>query len=424
MADAPPPLPTPTEPPEHREPALTNAPPEGKLFPCVQCGAKVEFHARSRSLKCPYCGHETPIEGPGDGEEVVERDFDEYLRKVECGTGETIAGRSSQVRCTGCGAMVLLEDRVVTENCPFCGTHLENQPESAGGMLPPESLIPFAIDLRAARGAFDQWLHSLWFAPTRLKLIALLGQLTRRLHPVLDLRRDDLHPLQRHAGRQLHRHRDVHRPRRPGQHGDQDPHRHPHPLDPRFRRGAALLRRRAGVRLEERAGPPRPRVGAVEAPRAGAVQGRVPRRVEDRALRGGAEGRAGHRQATDGADHRLADPPGHRRRPPADLGQAHPLPGGHVQALPVAGVGGQLPLPREAVPDPDQRAHRQGGRRAAVELLEDPAAGGPDPLRSRRDCGAGDDGPEAGRCAGGAAGPVGAGGAAQRRKRLPPPLAA
>ena len=43
--------------------------------------------------------------------------------------------------------MVLLEDKVVTDECPYCGTHLENKPESAEAMIPPESLLPFAVDL-------------------------------------------------------------------------------------------------------------------------------------------------------------------------------------------------------------------------------------------------------------------------------------
>jgi DNA-directed RNA polymerase subunit RPC12/RpoP len=178
MADRPPPIPTPDGPPVVKEPSLTKAPPAGKLFPCANCGAKVEFDPRTRSLKCPYCGHETIIAGPGRDEEVQERDFEEYVRKLEAGAGGVIAGRSSQVRCTGCGAMVLLEDRVVTEKCPFCGTHLENKPESAGAMLPPESVVPFHLDLRAAREAFVKWLTGLWFAPTELKVLANLGQLT------------------------------------------------------------------------------------------------------------------------------------------------------------------------------------------------------------------------------------------------------
>lgn len=154
-----------------------DAPPKGKLFPCAACGAKIEFDPASRSLKCPYCGHATTIADPADDAEVVERDFEEYLDKLEHGEGTPIAGHSSQVRCTGCGAMVLLDDKVVTEKCPFCGTHLENKPESAAGMIAPESLVPFKHDFRHARDKFTQWIGSLWFAPTELKHAANLGQL-------------------------------------------------------------------------------------------------------------------------------------------------------------------------------------------------------------------------------------------------------
>jgi len=174
-ADAPPPLPNHSAPPVTKEPSLTKAPPAGKLFPCANCGAKVEFDPRTRSLKCPYCGHETKIDHTD--RTVEERDFNEYAGKLVKGNVRGIAGRSTQVRCTGCGAMVLLEDKVVTDKCPFCGTHLENKPEAVERMLPPESLIPFRLDLRAARESFDKWLKSLWFAPTKLKLLALLGQL-------------------------------------------------------------------------------------------------------------------------------------------------------------------------------------------------------------------------------------------------------
>jgi DNA-directed RNA polymerase subunit RPC12/RpoP len=164
--------------PQHdKEPLAAKAPPAGKLFPCANCGAKVEFDPRTRSLKCPYCGHTTSLPAADASDEVVERDFREYLDKLEAGGGSTIAGRSSQVRCTGCGAMVLLEDKVVTEKCPFCGTHLENKPESAAGMIPPESLVPFKVDLRAARESFEKWIAGLWFAPTELKQLANLGQL-------------------------------------------------------------------------------------------------------------------------------------------------------------------------------------------------------------------------------------------------------
>lgn len=171
------PIPTPGVPAVEKEPTVTKAPPGGKLFPCPRCGAKIEFDPRARALTCPYCGYTSKVKAKADVA-VVERDFEEYLDKIARGDGETIAGRSSETRCTGCGAMVLLEDKVATEACPFCGTHLENRPEAAHGMLPPESLLPFKLDLRAARTSFDEWLHSLWFAPSQLKKLANLGQLT------------------------------------------------------------------------------------------------------------------------------------------------------------------------------------------------------------------------------------------------------
>lgn len=174
--DAPPPLPVATKPAETREPALTKAPPQGKLFPCMQCGAKVAFDPRERALKCPYCNHTTSIDD-GDTGEVEERDFNEYASKLVKGQVRGIEGRSTQTKCTGCGALVLLEDKVQTDECPFCGVHLENKPEAVEGMLPPESLIPFAVDLRDARERFTEWLGSLWFAPTELKKVANLGQL-------------------------------------------------------------------------------------------------------------------------------------------------------------------------------------------------------------------------------------------------------
>lgn len=177
MPDIPPPLPTPNAPTVAKDASLTKAPPAGKLFPCLKCGAKVEFDPRTRSLKCPFCGYESKIAEPGEGEEVAERDFEEYAFKLARGGGAGIAGRSSQVRCTGCGAVVLLEDKVVTEKCPFCSTHLENKPEATEGMIPPESVVAFGVDLRAARESFDTWLKSLWFAPTELKNVANLGQL-------------------------------------------------------------------------------------------------------------------------------------------------------------------------------------------------------------------------------------------------------
>jgi len=162
--------------PVKRDPVVTAAPPAGRKFPCPSCGAKLDFDPAARGMKCPYCGYEEKVERD-DAAEVVERDYLDYLDREES-KGKAIEGRSSQTTCTGCGAVVLLEDKVATEKCPFCATHLETKPVASQGMIAPESLLPFIVDLRKARDAFSEWLGSLWFAPSELKKVANLGQLS------------------------------------------------------------------------------------------------------------------------------------------------------------------------------------------------------------------------------------------------------
>ena len=157
-------------------PTIQPAPPAGRKFPCPSCGARLDFDPTVRGLKCPYCGYLKEILRE-DSAEVAERDYIDYMEREEA-HGKAIPGRSSETRCPGCGANVLLEDKMVTEKCPFCLTHLENKPEAVHTMIAPESVLPFTVDLRKAREAFDAWLSSLWFAPNELRKIATLGQLS------------------------------------------------------------------------------------------------------------------------------------------------------------------------------------------------------------------------------------------------------
>jgi len=174
MPDTPPLIPT--SPPEQKPPTLTAAPPSGKKFPCKNCGARLDFDPSARALKCPYCGYVEQI-APASTK-IEEHDYQAALEKipVDCGT---IANRSQQIRCPACGATILLEDNIETTACPFCATHLENTPRTAAqSMICPESLLPFRISQKDAVTAFNNWIQSRWFAPSNLKQLANLGQLS------------------------------------------------------------------------------------------------------------------------------------------------------------------------------------------------------------------------------------------------------
>ena len=163
----------PQAPPAPVEPKL---PPTGRKFPCANCGARLDFDPSVRGLKCPYCGHSEVIQASATP--VAERDWDDYWKRHAQGDETTIAGRSSQVTCGGCGAIVLLQDQVATDKCPYCSTHLENQPETAKAMIQPGGLVPFAVSHRDAIHAFEEWIGRRWFAPSTLRQFANLGKLT------------------------------------------------------------------------------------------------------------------------------------------------------------------------------------------------------------------------------------------------------
>ncbi len=156
-------------------PVESKTPPAGRKFPCPKCGARLDFDPSSRALHCPYCGALEKIEP--SAAVVTERNWDEYWSNQK-GQEVQVAGRSSQVTCTGCGAVILLQDQVATDKCPYCATHLENKPESAQAMIPPGGALPFKIEKRVAVQAFNEWIGKRWFAPTGLKQFANLGQLS------------------------------------------------------------------------------------------------------------------------------------------------------------------------------------------------------------------------------------------------------
>jgi DNA-directed RNA polymerase subunit RPC12/RpoP len=191
-----------------KEPTVTKAPPAGRKFPCPQCGAKLDFDPTTRALACPYCGHKVKIEH--GSKDLKEHDLEAYLRDRD-NLKTPVEGHANQVTCPACNAIVLLEDKVVTDRCPYCSTHLENVPRVAETMIQPEGVLPFKVDNRKAIEAFARWLGSLWFAPNALRKLANLGQ---------------LNGIYENAS------------------GDEDA------LDAGGGRGAALLRRRADLRLE------------------------------------------------------------------------------------------------------------------------------------------------------------------------------
>jgi Zn finger protein HypA/HybF involved in hydrogenase expression len=139
---------------------------EGKLtFPCEQCGSSLEYSPGSDHLRCPHCGHTQAITAQ---RAVQEYDFKDMLRRIARAPATSLGEHT--IQCEGCGAQAMLAGQA--GRCAFCGSPVVMDVKALGEIVPPESVLPFAIDRRRASEAFHQWVRKLWFAPNDLKKLA------------------------------------------------------------------------------------------------------------------------------------------------------------------------------------------------------------------------------------------------------------
>ena len=141
-----------------------------ETFSCSGCGARPVWNPESDNLKCPFCGAFTEIEQ--DTTPPAEYDIGEAPKPTAMDWGE----EKHVIRCEGCGAETVVGPNDSATFCPFCGSPhvLENQ--SAAGIA-PESVLPFKIPQKQAVSEFRKWLKKRWFAPSKAKKMATLGQI-------------------------------------------------------------------------------------------------------------------------------------------------------------------------------------------------------------------------------------------------------
>ncbi|PIC63441.1 hypothetical protein CSV79_11645 [Sporosarcina sp. P13] len=137
---------------------------------CTSCGGNTEYNPESKGLKCPFCGHEMPIEATYN--HTVELDFE------SAGNSRNHLWQEEKrvFQCQNCGAESVLDANVVADFCSFCGSsHISVTEKDAG--IQPGLLIPFQISQDQALDKFRVWIKGHFFAPTQLKK-------TYRLHKI------------------------------------------------------------------------------------------------------------------------------------------------------------------------------------------------------------------------------------------------
>ncbi len=134
-------------------------------FPCVSCGARLEYAPGTTTLRCPYCEAEQPVVAGAD--DVI--DEHDYLTWQTSPIKPTARLGDHLLACPRCAAQMESDD--LSTFCSFCGSPIVAEVDPAEQIV-PEGVVPFAVDRRGAQDAVRAWAGSRLFAPNRLKRVS------------------------------------------------------------------------------------------------------------------------------------------------------------------------------------------------------------------------------------------------------------
>lgn len=147
---------------------------KGRIFPCDECGADLQFAIGTQSMKCPYCGAVKTIEIADDAE-IVEHDFRSMLeqlqnQKLQGIKDDEAAEDQHAVRCSSCGAEVVFQGTLTSLQCPYCDSPLQRDKiHDAPTRVPVDGVLPFQVAESDAGARLRNWVQSLWWAPNDFK---------------------------------------------------------------------------------------------------------------------------------------------------------------------------------------------------------------------------------------------------------------
>lgn len=144
---------------------------KGRIFPCDQCGADLEFNIGVQCLKCPFCGFEKHLDLDQNAE-IAEQDFDSMVARMQDRRENEKADEEGtrEVRCESCGGNVMFIGTLTSTACPYCGSPIQRENiHSATHRVPVDGVLPFQIERERAHKLLREWVDSRWFAPSNFR---------------------------------------------------------------------------------------------------------------------------------------------------------------------------------------------------------------------------------------------------------------
>ncbi len=135
-------------------------------FQCPNCGADLHYNAGKGLLTCEHCGTEEPVPTPENwsAEEHTSFDEDQIARVWE---------GKRMIACKSCGGSWVVDATEAASACPFCGRAQVTALDVT--MVPPDAVIPFAMDVKQAESRFKAWVSKRRMSPRALRDEAFAG---------------------------------------------------------------------------------------------------------------------------------------------------------------------------------------------------------------------------------------------------------
>lgn len=130
---------------------------------CDGCGGNLIFSPSTQGLHCEKCGKE--IDFPKKG--ISEKHPIEEFSKTQNNLAEW-QSQNKVLKCAMCGASIVLNSLEYASNCPYCGSAMLSLSDELPG-IPPDAIIPFAFDEKAAAEKFKNTAKKKLLAPNAFK---------------------------------------------------------------------------------------------------------------------------------------------------------------------------------------------------------------------------------------------------------------
>ena len=131
-------------------------------YKCPACGGAMEFDSNTQKMKCPYCDTEMSVEefsaAQPDGENISMQGGDTIWEAVGGEQWQDHETKGMRVYvCQSCAGEIVADETTGASSCPFCGNKVVMKGQFSGD-LKPDYIIPFKLDKKAAKKAYQKYL--------------------------------------------------------------------------------------------------------------------------------------------------------------------------------------------------------------------------------------------------------------------------